>query len=94
MKYTPKETDIKEILFSFDTSEEEEEKQIEFLYGYYVAKLRLLRNGGPEKYITKEQEDKEVLYKDMITSCASYIYSLKFKRINNEGNNQESGSIP
>jgi len=94
MKETPKETDIVEIMFNFGTSEEQEEVQIEFLYSYYIAKLRILRRENPFEYITKEQASKEGLYKDLISACACYLHELKFKPKKNERDNQESGDLP
>jgi hypothetical protein len=94
MKETPKETDLVEIMFNFDTSEEQELKQIEFLYSYYIAKLRIIRRESPFEYITKEQASKEALYKDLIAACACYLHELKFKPKKNERDNQKSGDLP
>ena len=93
MKETPKETDLVEIMFNFDPSEEQENIQIEFLYAYYIAKLRIVRRENPFEYVTKEQASKEGLYKDLIAACACYLHELKFKPENNERNNQESGEV-
>jgi len=79
MKQSLKETDPIEILFNFDPGDKQEEVQIEFLYSYYVAKLKILRRDNPFEYITKEQAVKEDLYKDLIASCACYLHELKFK---------------
>jgi len=94
MKETPKETDPKEIMFNFDKTEEEEEKQIEFLYSYYIAKLRFLRMDNPENYVAKEQANKESLYKDLISACACYLHDIKFKKKKHERDNKKSGELP
>lgn len=83
-----------EILFNFSTSIKEEQDQIEFLYTYYIAKLKLLRKSRLDWYITKEQADAETFYKDVIAACACYMEALKLKKKKNEGNNQESGDLP
>lgn len=83
-----------EILFNFDTSIEKDLEQVQFLYGFYIAKLKLLRKNNPEPYTTRELADEEIFYKDMISACACYIQSLKSKKKKNEGNNQESGDLP
>jgi hypothetical protein len=83
-----------EILFNFDTSIEKELEQIEFLYGFYIAKLKLLRKNNPESYTTRDLAEEEVFYKDMISACACYLQSLKLKKKKNERNNQESGNLP
>lgn len=83
-----------ETLFNFGTSIEGELQQTEFLYSFYIAKLKLLRKNNPEPYTTKGLADEEIFYKDMISACACYIQSLKIKKKENERNNQESGSLP
>lgn len=100
MKLDP-ENELKfEILFNFDLNALEDTKQTEFLYSYYIAKLRLLRNNNYSPYITRDQDDQESFYKDMISATACYLQSLKklslkqLKKKQNERNNQESGSLP
>lgn len=83
-----------EIMFNFDTSIEKDIEQTEFLYGFYIAKLKLLRKNNPEPYTTRELADEEIFYKDMISACACYLQSLKHKKKNNERSTQESGSLP
>ena len=83
-----------EILFNFDTSIEKDLEQTEFLYGFYIAKLKLLRKNNPEPYTIRDLADEEVFYKDMISACACYMQSLKSKKKKNERNNQEGGDIP
>lgn len=83
MKQIPDESDYSEMLFSFDRSEEQEIKQTQFLYSYYVTKLKLLKKDNPFDYITKEQSNKEMLYKDMISGCATYLHDLKYISKNN-----------
>jgi hypothetical protein len=94
MKENPEKANLEEILFNFDTSEEQEEKQIEFLYSYYIAKLKMLRKENPYLYTTKEASTREALYKDLISASACYLHELKFKPKKNEGNNKESGNLP
>lgn len=93
MKQT-EEKNKSEILFNFDMNTKEESDQIEFLYIYYIAKLKLLRKSRLDWYITKEQADAETFYKDIISACACYMETLKLKKKKNEGNNQESGDLP
>lgn len=83
-----------EILFNFDMTVEEELHQTEFLYSYYIARLKLLRTPKTERYITNAQADSEVFYKDMIAACAAYMQSLRFKKKKDERNNKESGELP
>lgn len=93
MKVTEESSKTFEILFNFDTSLEEEIQQVEFLYSYYIAKLKLLRKDNPEPYTTRELSDAELFYKDMISATACYLQSLKQKKVKNEKHNQEGGRL-
>jgi hypothetical protein len=81
------------ILFKFDTTLDQETNQVEFLYAYYVSKLKLLRKNNYEPYTTKELSDAEIFYKDMISATACYIQSLKLKKIENERRIKESTKL-
>lgn len=94
MKITEESSSSFQILFKFDTNLEEELTQVEFLYSYYIAKLKMLRKENLEPYITKELADKEMFYKDMISATACYGHSLKQKKKQNERHNKESGDLP
>lgn len=73
-----------EILFNFDTSIGKILEQTEFLYVFYIAKLKLLRKNNPEPYTTRDLTDEEIFYKEMISACACYMQSLKSKKEENE----------
>ena len=83
-----------EILFNFDSTLETNLEQTKFLYGFYIARLKLLRENNPEPYTTRDLTDEEIFYKDIISACACYIQSLKYKKKKHEGNNKESGNLP
>lgn len=94
MKITEESPRSFQILFNFDTSLQEEIQQVEFLYSYYIAKLKLLRKDNPEPYTTRELSDAELFYKDMISATACYLQSLKQKKkVKDETNNREGGRL-
>lgn len=80
------------IMFKFDITNEELLDQAEFLYGYYVAKLQLLKKYN--SYITKDKESEETFYKDMITACACYTQTVLTNTIKHERTDTEGGEIP
>jgi len=84
--------EAEQIMFKFDITNEELLDQSEFLYGYYVAKLQLLKKYNA--YISKNKEAEETFYKDMITACACYHQEVLTKQIKNERTDTEGGEIP
>ena len=94
MKVTEEESSNSfEILFKFDTSLDEELNQVEFLYSYYISRLKLLRKYNYEPYTTKELSDSEIFYKDMISATACYIQSLILKKKENDKRIRESKEL-
>lgn len=93
MKQKPEEP-VKETqtLFNFSLTQRELLEQTEFLYGYYVAKLKQLRN--TRSYVSKYRASEEILYKDIISACACYIQEVSKKPNKNEGFIEESGDFP
>jgi hypothetical protein len=92
MKQKEKES-VKETqtLFNFSLTQKELIEQTEFLYGYYVAKLKQLRN--TRSYISKHRASEEILYKDIIAACACYLQEVSTKSNKNEGYIEESGEF-
>lgn len=82
-----------EILFKFDQSLDDEIDQVEFLYSYYIAKLRMLRKENPELCTTKDLFDTETYYKDMISATACYFESLKIKKKKHDRRIKESAKL-
>jgi hypothetical protein len=93
MKINEDSTEKPKILFNFDPGIKEEYNQVEFLYSYYVSKLRLLKSTNPENYITKEMADTETFYKDMISATACYMQYLEKKKKEHEAAIRESEEL-
>jgi len=81
-----------QLLFTFDLTQKELVEQTQFLYGYYVAKLKQLRSARP--YVNNYRAAQEVLYKDMISACACYLQECLTKPKIDERDDEESGNLP
>jgi len=79
-------------MFKFDITNEELLEQAQFLYGYYVAKLQLLKKYN--NYISRDKAAEETFYKDMITACACYNQEVLTKTIKHERTDTEGGEVP
>jgi len=84
-------TEKDKLLFTFSLTQKEFLEQIEFLYGYYVAKLKQLRRRN--SYVRKFRAAEELLYKDLIAACACYIQETLTNPMTDEGYNQESRDL-
>lgn len=81
-----------QLLFTFDLTQKELLEQTQFLYGYYVAKLKQLRSA--KLYVSSYKASQELFYKDMISACACYLQECSIKSKTDEGNNEEGGDLP